>query len=437
MSNVGTRTHRKKRDTYTHCCALEAFLIVGEIMKVAIVHDWLVAPGDAEKVLEQIIACFPEADLFSLVDFLEDRKLLGGRPVTTSFIQHLPFARRRYRTYLPLMPRAIAQFDLSGYDLVITNSHTVAKGVPVAPHQIHVSYVHSPMRCAWDLQHHSLRDARLARGPKSWAARTLLHYLRGWDARSANGVDRLIANSHFGARRVMKTYRRDAAVIAPPVNVHRFEVRTSKDDFYLSASSMVSYERIDLIVETFNASPQRKLVVIGDGPQMAAIRARAGPNVTMLGAQPFEVLKDHLQRARAFVFAAEEDLGIVPLEAQACGTPVIAFGRGGALEAVVPVGEPHPTGVYFAQQTVASMLAAIERFERLSERITPTACRANAERFSAAIFRRAFMAEVTRTIAAAGLRQRLDGAPRGERDLATTQDLDWRDEAAQKSSGRG
>jgi glycosyltransferase involved in cell wall biosynthesis len=435
VSNVGTRTHSKKRDTYTRCCALQAFLTVGEIMKVAIVHDWLVAPGDAEKVLEQIIACFPDADLFSLVDFLEDRRPLGGKTVTTSFIQHLPFARRRFRAYLPLMPRAIEQFDLSDYDLVITNSHTVAKGVRVGPHQTHVSYVHSPMQCAWDLQHQYLRDAKLTQGPKSWAARTLFHYLRGWDARSADRVDRLIANSHVGARRMMKTYRRDAAVIAPPVDVHKFELCQHKDDFYLSASSMVSYERIELIVETFNASPHRKLVVIGDGPQMAAIRARAGPNVTILGAQPFEVLKDHLQRARAFVFAAEEDLGIVPLEAQACGTPVIAFGKGGALEAVVPVGEPHPTGVYFAHQSVASMLGAIDRFERLCERITPAACRANAERFSAAVFRRAFMAEVTRTIAEAGMRQRLEATPHGERDLATTQDRDWRPEAAPKNSG--
>jgi glycosyltransferase involved in cell wall biosynthesis len=257
--------------------------------------------------------------------------------------------------------------------------------------------------------------------------------LRGWDTRSANGVDRLIANSHCGARRMMKTYRRDAAVIPPPVDVRQFELRTRKDDFYLTVSHRVPGRRIDLIVETFNATPHRKLVVIGDGPQMAAMRAKAGPNVTILGAQPFEVLKDHLQRARAFVCAAEEDFGIVPLEAQACGTPVIAFGKGDALDMVVPVGEAHPTGLYFADQTVASLLDAIDRFERLREPVTPAACRANAERFSAAIFRRAFMAEVTRTIAAAGQRQRVGTVERAEHDLAAGT-LGWPGKSAPKSS---
>ncbi|KAE8758360.1 MULTISPECIES: glycosyltransferase family 4 protein [Paraburkholderia] len=402
-------------------------------MKVAIVHDWLVAPGGAEKVLEQIIECFPDADLFSLVDFLEDRRPVGGKPVTTSFIQGLPFARRHYRAYLPLMPLAIEQFDLSGYDLIITSSYAVAKGVLVGPDQTHVSYVHSPMRYAWDLQHQYLREANLTRGPKSWLVRALLHYLRGWDSHSANSVDRLIANSQFVARRVMKTYRRDAAVIPPPVDVHKFELCTHKEDFYLTASRMVPYKRIELIVETFNATPHRKLIVIGDGPEMAAIRAKAGPNVTILGYQPFKVLKDHLQRARAFVFAAEEDFGIVALEAQACGTPVIAFGKGGALETVVPIGEARPTGVYFARQTVVSMLDAIDRFERQSEQITPAACRANAERFSAAVFRRAFMAEVTRTIAASGWRLRVAAAERVEPDLATG-DLGWPGERAQGGS---
>lgn len=373
-------------------------------MRVAIVHDWLDAPGGAEKVLAQIVECFPEADLFSVVDFLEDRKLLGGRPVTTSFIQSLPFARRRYRAYLPLMPLAIRRFDLSDYDLVVSSSSAVAKGVPVGPGKTHVSYVHAPLRCAWDQQHEFLREAALTRGPTSWAARAMLHYLRNWDAHSASGVDRLIANSHFGARRLMKAYGRDAAVIPPPVDVHRFEPRSDKDDFYLTVARMVPYKRVDLIVDAFNATPQRKLIVIGDGPQTAALRAKAAPNVTMLGYQPFEVLKDYLQRARAFV-CAEEDFGIVPLEAQACGTPVIALGKGVALEAVVPVGETRATGIYFGAQTVSSILGAIARFERLREHISPAACRANAERFAPAVFRRAFMAEVTRTIAAAGVRQ--------------------------------
>ncbi|MGF6262249.1 glycosyltransferase involved in cell wall biosynthesis [Paraburkholderia youngii] len=408
-------------------------------MKVAIVHDWLVAPGGAEKVLEQIIECFPDADVFSVVDFLEDRTPLAGKPVTTSFIQRLPFARTRYRAYLPLMPLAVERFDLSNYDLIISSSCAVAKGVLVGPHQTHISYVHSLMRYAWDLQHQYLRDANLLRGPKSWAARVLLHYLRGWDAQSTNGVDRLIANSQSVARRMLKTYRRDAAVIPPPVDVNEFELRAEKDDFYLSVSRMVPHQRIDLIVETFNATPPRKLIVIGDGPQMASIRTKAGPNVTVLGYQPFGVLKDYLARARAFVFAAEEDFGIVPLEAQACGTPVIAFAKGGALETIVPVGDPHPTGVFFARQTAVSVLDAINRFERLSAYITPAACRANAERFSAQVFRRAFMAEVTRTIAAVA--QGLPAAELGEQvtwaesDLAT-RELGIASDTAPKSRWR-
>jgi glycosyltransferase involved in cell wall biosynthesis len=393
-------------------------------MKVAIVHDWLVAPGGAEKVLEQIIQCFPDADLFSLVDFLVDRTPVCNKPVTTSFIQHLPFARTRYRSYLPLMPLAIEQLDLSTYDLVITSSYAVAKGVLVGPDQTHVSYVHSPMRYAWDLQHQYLREARLTRGPRSWAARALLHYLRGWDSRSANGVDRLIANSQFVARRMMKTYRRDAAVIAPPVDVHKFDMCAQKDDFYLSASRLVPYKRVDLIVEAFTATPHRKLVVIGDGPELPAIRAKAGPNVTILGYQPLAVLKDHMQRARAFVFAAEEDFGIVVLEAQACGTPVIAYGKGGALETVVPVGEERPTGVYFMQQSAAAIQDAVDRFDRQRAMITPAACRANAERFSAATFRHAFMIEVTRAVAAAAAASR-------RRPERVMEDLAWPGDKAQ------
>jgi glycosyltransferase involved in cell wall biosynthesis len=369
-------------------------------MKVAIIHDWLVVSGGAEKVLQQIIECFPDADLFSLVDFLEDRSIVRGKSVQTSFIQHLPFAHRRYRGYLPLMPLAIEQFDLSSYDLVITSSYAVAKGVLVGPDQTHVSYVHSPIRYAWDLQHQYLRESHLTRGPRSWAARALLHYLRNWDARSANSVDQLLCNSHFVARRIMKTYRRDACVVPPPVDVQGFELYAEKEDFYLCASRMVPYKRIDLVVEAFAAMPERRLVVIGDGPQMATVRAKTAPNVTILGYQPFEVLRNHMQRAKAFVFAAEEDFGIAILEAQACGTPVIAYGKGGALETVIPPGEPEPTGIHFAEQTVPSLRAAVAEFERSSHSFTPQACRQNAERFSAAVFRRRFMVEVMRTLAA-------------------------------------
>jgi glycosyltransferase involved in cell wall biosynthesis len=365
-------------------------------LKVAIVHDWLVVYGGAERVLAQMIDCFPDADVFSLVDFLEDRSCLRGRPVTTSFIQKLPFAKRKYRGYLPLFPIAIEQFDLSGYDVILSSSYAVAKGVLNGPDQLHVSYVHSPVRYAWDLQHQYLQEAGLAHGLKSMLARGLLHYIRNWDARSANGVDVLAANSRFVARRIRKVYRREATVIYPPVDVEHLQVCTRKDNFYLTASRMVPYKRIDMIVDAFTRTPQRKLVVIGDGPEMKKIRELAGPNVTLLGYQPFSVLHDHLRRAKAFVFAAEEDFGISPVEAQACGTPVIAYGKGGALESVRgPQYGAAATGLYFERQTPEALIAALERFEAMPNAFDPLRCRANAERFSSDHFRAAFSKLVT------------------------------------------
>ncbi|MBR8314507.1 glycosyltransferase [Burkholderia dolosa] len=361
-------------------------------LRVAIVHDWLVTYAGAERVLEQIIACFPDADLFSLVDFLDDRGFVRGKPVTTSFIQKLPFARTRYRSYLPLMPLAIEQLDVSGYDLVISSSHAVAKGVLTGPDQVHISYVHSPIRYAWDLQHQYLEQSNLTHGPKSLLARLILHYIRNWDTRTANAVDGFIANSAFIARRIRKVYHRDAAVIFPPVDVDAFSLNDAKEDFYLTASRMVPYKKIDLIVDAFSRTPERKLVVIGDGPEMQKIRAKAGPNVEIMGYQPFAVLHDRMRRAKAFVFAAEEDFGISVVEAQACGTPVIAYGKGGALETVLdPQSDANPTGLFFDEQTPAAIVAAVDEFERAPQRFTPRACRANAERFSADTFRRRFL----------------------------------------------
>lgn len=358
-------------------------------MKVAIVHDWLVVSGGAEKVLKNIIECFPKADIFAIVDFLEDRECVKGKFVHTSFIQRMPFARRRYRAYLPLMPIAIEQVDLSGYDLVISSSHAVAKGVLTGPNQVHVSYVHSPIRYAWDLQHQYLRESHLSTGIKSAMARVLLHYIRGWDSRSANGVDHLVANSQFIARRIRKAYQREATVIYPPVDLANMTVCTQKDDFYVTASRMVPYKRIDLIVQAFSQTPERRLVVIGDGPEMKKIKSCAAENVTILGHQPSDVLVDHLRRARAFVFAAEEDFGISVVEAQACGTPVIAFGRGGALESVVGLPLDRPTGVFFGEQTLESLLEAVNRFEDNAALFDPRQCRRNAERFSSENFKTA------------------------------------------------
>ncbi|MBN3723868.1 glycosyltransferase family 4 protein [Burkholderia sp. Ac-20379] len=367
----------------------------GRPLRVAIIHDWLVTYAGAERVLEQIIACFPDADLFSLVDFLDDRSFLHGRPVTTSFIQKLPFARTKYRSYLPLMPLAIEQLDVSAYDLVISSSHAVAKGVLTGPDQIHVSYVHSPIRYAWDLQHQYLEQSQLTRGMKSMMARLILHYIRNWDIRTSNSVDGFIANSAFIARRIRKVYQRDAAVVFPPVDVDGFSLSVEKEDFYVTASRMVPYKKIDLIVEAFARMPGRRLVVIGDGPEMDKVRAKAGPNVEILGYQPFSVLQDHMRRAKAFVFAAEEDFGISVVEAQACGTPVIAFGKGGALETVRDAAtDPAPTGLFFDEQKVPAIVAAVDAFEADPARFRPEACRANAERFATSHFRRRLVEQI-------------------------------------------
>ena len=360
--------------------------------RIAVVHEWLVTYAGSEQVLGEILALFPDADLFAVVDFLsdEDRTKLSGKRAKTTFIQRLPFASRGYRIYLPLMPMAIEQLDLSAYDIIISSNHAVAKGVLTGPDQLHICYCHTPIRYAWDLQHQYLREASLTHGIKSLLARLILHYIRLWDARTVNGVDHFIANSAYVARRIKKVYRRDAKVIHPPVDLEMFTMHEAKEDFYLAASRMVPYKRIDLIVEAFSSTPERKLVVIGDGPEMPRIRRLAGPNVSFLGHQKTVVLKDYLQRARAFVFAAEEDFGIMPLEAQACGTPVIAFGRGGVLETVVGQSET-PTGVFFHSQTVPSLLEAIRYFETLL--IKPETCRKWAENFSTARFRDAWRHE--------------------------------------------
>ncbi|MCB1907314.1 MAG: glycosyltransferase family 4 protein [Rhodocyclaceae bacterium] len=372
-------------------------------LRVAVVHDWLTACAGGERVLEQILHIWPGADLFAVVDFLsdEDRRQLHGKRATTTFVQRLPWARRRYRAYLPLMALAIEQLDLGRYDLVISSSHAVAKGVITGPDQLHVSYVHSPMRYAWDLQHQYLAEARLTRGIRSALARLVLHYMRIWDLRSANGVDRFVANSDFIARRIRKVYRRDAEVVHPPVNIDRFSLREDKEEFYFTASRMVPYKKMPLIIEAFSRMPGRQLVVVGDGPEFERARAAAGPNVRLLGYQGNEALVDHMQRARAFVFAAEEDFGITPVEAQACGTPVIAYGKGGALETVVGDGE-HRTGLFFGEQTVDEICRAVERFEAIAPAIDARACRANAERFAEARFRTEFQRVVLGALAGVG-----------------------------------
>jgi glycosyltransferase involved in cell wall biosynthesis len=361
-------------------------------VKIAVVHDWLVTYGGSEGVLEQILACFPEADLFSLVDFLPlgDRNFIQNKEVHTSFIQRLPMALKWFRKCLPLLPLAVEQFDLSDYDLIISSSHSVAKGVITGPDQLHICCCYSPMRYAWDLQHEYLAESGLDVGLRSCVARWMLHRTRVWDQRTANGVDEFVAISRYIARRIWKVYRRKSTVIYPPVNIDSFELTREKDDFYLTVSRLVPYKKVGLIVEAFNRMPEKKLVVIGDGPNFHAVKSFAHDNVRMMGFQDFQVVRHHMQRARAFVFAAEEDFGISVVEAQACGTPVIAFGKGGVLEIVQGPLTEQPTGLFFREQTPEAIIEAIHSLEADSTQFDPLACRKNATRFSVARFRKEF-----------------------------------------------
>lgn len=360
-------------------------------MKVAIIHEWLDSFAGSERVVEQLLAEWPEADLHVLVDIMPEaeRGWLGGRQVRTSFLQRLPLVRRHFRKFLGLMPLAVEQFDVSGYDLVLSSSHAVAKGVITGPGQLHVSYVHSPMRYAWDLQHQYLREAGMERGLKSIYARRLLHRLRIWDRASALGPDVVLANSGYIAERIRKTWRRESIVVHPPVDVERFALREAKEEFYLVASRMVPYKRIEVIAAAFARMPGRRLVLAGGGPNEKRVReaAQGAPNIDFRGYVPTAELVALTQAARACVFAAEEDFGIATVEAQACGTPVIAFGKGGARDILVTPPAERPTGLFFDAQTPEAVIAAVERFETLA--FSPADCRANAERFSRAAFRAA------------------------------------------------
>ncbi|WP_131035911.1 glycosyltransferase family 4 protein [Klebsiella variicola] len=359
-------------------------------ISVGIVADWLVTYAGAERVVKEMIELFPDSDVYSIVDFLSDeaRANFNDKKSTTTFIQHLPKAKQKYQTYLPLMPLAIEQIDVSKHDVVLSSSHAVAKGVLTGPDQLHISYVHSPIRYAWDLQHQYLKEAKLDKGLKGLLAKYLLHKIRMWDVRTSNGVDHFIANSKFISRRVKKVYGRDADVIYPPVEVERFDFNDNKEDFYLTASRMVPYKRMDLIVEAFANMPDKKLVVIGDGSEMPKVKKKAAANIEILGYQPDQVLHDYMRKAKAFVFAAEEDFGITPVEAQACGTPVIAYGKGGVLETVRPYGINNPTGLFFDRQSISSLVETVKKFDKIQNLILPSDCKENSQSFSSDRFKR-------------------------------------------------
>ena len=347
-------------------------------------------------MLQSLLDLLPDADLFTLIDSLrpQERFFIHDKPVHTSFLQNIPFARSKYRHFFPLMPLAIEQLDLSEYDAVVSSSHAFAKGVLTRGDQVHISYVHTPIRYAWDMQHEYLRQAGLERGLRSTAVRLMLHYIRNWDRSTADRVDVFVCNSQHIARRIWRSYRRHATVVYPPVEVDRFRCGHDRDDFYLAASRFVPYKRMATIAKAFAYLPGRRLIMIGDGPEFRRVAKQAPPNVQLLGYQPFDVLHEHMRRCRAFLFAAEEDFGITPVEAQACGAPVIAYGRGGVTESVID----GRTGFFFDEQTPEAIASAVERFEQRQDAFEPEAIRQNSMRFRPEIFMNRMRSVIARAV---------------------------------------
>lgn len=356
-------------------------------MKVAIVQEWLVTVGGSDKVVKAILDVFPDADIYTLVAKKEVCDELGipWEKVHTSFIQKMPLGTKKHRAYLPLFPFAIEQFDLRGYDVVISSSHCVAKGILTKADQLHICYCHSPIRYCWDMYNEYLEESHLDKGFKSWLVRLMLHPIRQFDAIAGSRVDYYISNSDYVGQRIRKTYRRKAKTIHPNIDISNFELCNDKQEYYLASSRLVAYKKIDTIIEAFNQMPDKKLVVIGGGPNLEAYRKLANANVTVMGYQPFDVLKDKMQHAKAFVFAADEDFGMIPIEAQSCGTPVIAYGHGGSLETV----NGGKTGLFFNEQTPEAIVEAVNRFEAMgSQPFAPADCRQWAEGFSEERFKR-------------------------------------------------
>jgi len=335
--------------------------------------------------MESFTNIWNDADIFSLVDFLdeEDRQIiLKGKSATTSFVQKLPFANKYHRHYFPLFPLAIEQFDLSGYDLVISSSHAFAKSVLTNSNQLHICYCHTPIRYAWDLTNQYFDKKSFVSQLQKIILQPVLHNIRTWDVASANRVDYFIANSNFIARRIKKIYRRDAEVIYPPVDTAKFSCESKKENFYLTASRFVPYKKIDLIAEAFSKMPDRKLIIIGEGSDEKKIKAKCAKNITMLNYKKVDDLAEYMKRARAFVFAAEEDFGISVIEALSCGTPVIALNKGGTAETIID----GKYGIHFSEQTPEDIVNAVSRFEKSEKTFDPQMLSDYAKQFDRGIF---------------------------------------------------
>jgi glycosyltransferase involved in cell wall biosynthesis len=349
-------------------------------MKVAIVHYWLVGMRGGEKVVEALCDLYPEADVFTHV-WCPERisETIRSHRVQTTFINHLPFAKRHYQKYLPLMPLALEQLDLGGYDLVISSESGPAKGVLTSPDALHVCYCHTPMRYVWTGYH----DYLAAAGPLIRPLMPyLIHRLRQWDLMTATRVDHFIANSATVAKRIQRVYRREADVIHPPVDVDRFANDAPPGDDYLFISQLVPYKHADIAIEAFNRLG-KPLIVAGDGEEFQRLKRMARPNVKLVGRCSDEQLKEYYTRSKALIFPADEDFGIVPVEAMAAGRPVLAFNRGGATETVVD----GVTGLFFNEQTPESLMDAVSRFERTASAFRPEVIRAHAAGFDADLFK--------------------------------------------------
>jgi glycosyltransferase involved in cell wall biosynthesis len=328
-------------------------------LKVAIVHDWLTVNGGAERVLRAILELYPEADIFSLVDFLsqKDREtILMGKRGKTTFLQKLPFAKQTFRLFLPLFPKAVESLNLDGYDLVISSSYAMSKGVKTTDKQLHIAYLQARnMKYIWDESEHYFS------GVKS-IFRLFFPYLRKFDVQSAQKADYLITNSHFVRTWTKKRYGRDSVVIHPPVDVEAFSLCEEKEDYYIFISRLVPYKRIDIMIEAFRQMPDKKLIIIGDGSDTTRLKSLSSENIEFLGFLSTEQMKPLLERAKAFVFTSKEDFGIAPIEALACGTPVVAFGEGGVLDSV----QHRKNGFLFYEQSPDALIDAIKEFEKSS-----------------------------------------------------------------------
>lgn len=364
-------------------------------LKYALVHEWLTpkATGGSELVVQEILKHI-DADLYALIDFesVNPNSYLYQRKIGTTFLQKFPLARNGVQKYLPFLPLAIEQLDLRQYDVILSSYHAVAKGVLTAPHQLHVCYCHAPMRYAWDMTFDYLRDSGAGQGIPGIFTRYLLHRLRQWDVISANRVDYFIANSKHTARRIWRFYRRPAEVIYPPVEVDRFRFESQKQDFYLTVSRLVSYKKIALIVKAFNQLGL-PLVVIGSGSDLKQIQKIAQPNIQILGWQPNAVVEQYMAQAKAFVYAAYEDFGIAPVEAQACGTPVIAYGAGGTAETVRDLRQykTQGTGILFSEQTEPALIHAVNTFEQYQSQFHPETARSHALTFHPDTFKHRYL----------------------------------------------